>query len=96
VPFAEVAMVGTVALSGISLLAIGFLGVFLAAICREKRHRKICVLLRQEAGSVPDASAFDVPKPDAASAPAKFTIVSRRRQKSIAPMHRPNSRLKAS
>jgi hypothetical protein len=41
-------MVGIAVLVGASLLAIAFLGVFLAAICKERQHIKICMLLRQD------------------------------------------------
>ena len=53
----EAEMVGIAVLVGASLLAIAFLGVFLAAICKERQHIKICILLRQDS----EESARPVP-----------------------------------
>jgi hypothetical protein len=41
-------MAGMVILSAMSLMGIGFMGVFFVALCRERRHFKICMLLRQD------------------------------------------------
>lgn len=38
----------TLAFGGISTLAIVFLGKFLSAICKERRHVRICMLLTRE------------------------------------------------
>lgn len=41
-------MVGTAILSVISLLGVAFMYVFFGAVCRERRHIKVCMLLRKE------------------------------------------------
>ena len=46
----EVEMAGTVALAGVALLATVFFTIFLAALLRERRHVKVCILLRQKPG----------------------------------------------
>jgi hypothetical protein len=41
-------MAGFVALAGVALFAAAFFARFLSALSRERRHSKVCVLLRKQ------------------------------------------------
>ncbi len=55
-----------VILVGVALFASAFFGRFLAAICRERRHVKICMLLRQQ----PEGSSVPIRSGDKRKRPA--------------------------
>lgn len=85
-------MVGTIALAGISVLALGFLGVFFAVLCKERRHIRVCMLLGGKAEANAGSRSADeyVPRPDTPfSNPVKLIVPSRCAQARVVPIRQP-------
>jgi hypothetical protein len=90
-------MVGSAVLVGVSLLAIAFLGVFLAAMCKERQHIKICMLLRQdpEESSTPVAALSSAAQLHEVAEPLQATsriiVMPRRSRISVLQMRKPQN-----